>query len=116
MNVVTTFRIPGSAIARIDTIYKRLASDDKIRVLTTITRSVAIRLAILHGIEDMQGRCIGIGERLKPGDSQVTFSIPLWLLDRAQAIASKDPSGITKRTHILRIALARGAEILQEEA
>lgn len=115
MKVISGLRVSDRVMARIPAVQKKLANDEKVTLLTNVTRSVAMRMSIFYGIKAMLvGHSVTKG--LEPNSKHVSVSMPQWLLDRAQAIADKDPSGKTKRTHVLRSALEVGTGILQEEA
>lgn len=123
MNVVSGLRVSDEMMVKVTMLWKRLRKDKELAVLTDVTRSVVMRLAIYKGIDAMSrdredwmldnvgcyGAASGTDKR------HISLSVPVWLLDSAQKLADLDTSGKTKRTHVLRCALRCGIERLERE-
>ena len=51
---VVTLRLPASLLARVDKLLPELEGHEQLMVVGKVTRSVALRLAILRGLEQLE--------------------------------------------------------------
>ena len=141
-NIVSGFRISNALVVRITGLTERLATIDSLTIITKVTRSVVMRMAILEGLKTFEahyelnadstaaasGASEGATRGKKPNaplnkDSEhVSLSLPAWLLDRAQAVAevmNTDPEmgveGHASRAYVLRRSLAHGASVVARQ-
>lgn len=134
-DVLVPFRLPRSVTARLERLIPLLNADPEYAVVTRITRSSALRLALLRGVQHLEedypprdeGRNPPASEGGKPrpktyskDTEQISVRLPVFLVERADYLAcciDQDPewnlSGQVSRSAMLRIALEKGIRSLE---
>ena len=134
-DVLVPFRLPRSVTTRLQRLIPLLNADPEYAVVTRITRSSALRLALLRGVQKLEEDYPPHDEGWSPSPSeggkprrktygkdteQISVRLPAFLVERAGYLAcciDQDPewslSGHVSRSALLRIALAAGIRSLE---
>jgi hypothetical protein len=55
---IITLRLPKSLVDRADTLIDQLAEDEEALLLGRVSRSIVLRLAVLRGLEALEGQVV----------------------------------------------------------
>jgi hypothetical protein len=66
-STIVTLRLPKSLVERADELIPRLRDDDQMMVVGRVSRSIVLRLAVLRGLEVLEGRLPETGGGRAPG-------------------------------------------------